>query len=65
MRYLCAMLAILCILVVGCGDEGQELNSEDASRLILTEEEKAARVQKDAAVPIEMREKESAERIAR
>lgn len=65
MRYLGAMLAILCILVVGCADEGQELNSEDASRLILTEEEKAARVQKDAAVPIEMREKESAERIAR
>ena len=64
MRYLCAMLAILCILV-GCADEGQELNQEDASRLLLTEAEKEARLQNDAAVPIEMREKEAAKRIER
>ena len=65
MRYLCAMLAILCILVGGCADEGQELNTEDASRLLLTEEEKEARLQNDAAVPIEMREKEAAKWIER
>lgn len=64
MRYLLVLFGILGILV-GCADDGQELNQEDASRLLLTEEEKEARLQKDAAVPIEMREKEAAKRIAR
>ena len=61
MRYLCAMLAILCILA-GCADDGQELNQEDASRLLLTEAEKEALSQK-AENAIEVREKEAVKRV--
>lgn len=63
MRYLCAMLAILCILV-GCADDGQELNQEDASRLLLTEAEKEALSHK-AETAIDVREKEAVKRVAK
>ena len=64
MRYLLVLFGILGILV-GCGDDGQEGRSGDASRLItLTEAEKEALSQK-AENAIDVREKEATKRIAR